>query len=217
MRKQIGVIGVGGRMGSLLSELIAQHQSYVLGPSFMRSRQSTTSLEDVFKANKIVVDFSSSDLVEHTLAAALSVPKPFVICTTGWQKDHTRKQIKALSKEVPIVIAPNTSIGACLQLYLAKQVAKILGEEYDIDILEKHHRNKSDAPSGTALALLNSVQEEKKRYHNLNYKPYSVGQSPRPKQVIGFAVRRSGNLPARRAQYILYSSRRGHHYRAHSV
>ena len=191
--KKIGVIGESGRMGILLCEVIKQHPNYDLGPGFSKSNE-LSSLNYIFKENDYVIDFSSANLIEHILTSAIKNPKPLVICTTGWSLEKTEKSIDELSKIVPVVISSNTSVGACIQRYLVKQLSKLLDNEYDIDILERHHRNKIDSPSGTAKSLIKEVQKEKLSKYNLDYKSYDYQDIIRPDNYIGMMVQRAGNL-----------------------
>ena len=195
MSRKVGVIGQTGRMGTLLTKLLSEEQSYELGLSFSRSETPEEDLVKVFQENDLVIDFSSSELLKYTLEAALRHPKPFIICTTGWCKETFESLIHQLAHIVPIVIAPNTSIGAVLQLYLATQLAEILDESYDIDILEKHHKQKTDTPSGTAKALIEAIQQSKENDHSLRYELYHGHTGPRPLHSIGLSVQRSGQLP----------------------
>ena len=192
--KNIGVIGESGRMGSLLCKAIDNHPNYNLGLGFNKSKQ-LSNLDNVFEKNDYVIDFSSAELIEHTLLSAIKTPKPLVICTTGWSSEKIERLIDELSKVSPVIIASNTSIGACVQRYLVRQLSKLLGTEYDIDILERHHRNKIDSPSGTAKSLLEEIQQEKLSQHNLDYQSYDYQNSIRPENYVGIMVQRSGNLP----------------------
>ena len=198
MKTRVGIIGATGRMGVLLTELLVADDTYALGLGFSRSTQADVGrergLEAVFEENDMVVDFSSHHLVESILQTARKTPKPLIICTTGWSRVAVEKTIASISKQVPIVIASNTSVGACLQRHLAGVVAE-LSESYDVDISEKHHRNKIDSPSGTAKELLKTIQQDKKTTYNVDYKSYNpLTDGKRPPHRIGMTAQRSGNL-----------------------
>jgi 4-hydroxy-tetrahydrodipicolinate reductase len=193
MKQPIGIIGNTGRMGRLLTDQINKHPKFITGVGFDHSR--TIALEEVFQQNDYVVDFSNSELIEAVLNTAANHHKPLVICTTGWSYNEQLPLIEKIAQKAPVVIASNTSVGAYLQRYLVKQLAKILGEEYDIDISEKHHRHKIDIPSGTAMTLIEDIQAVKKQHHNLSYQAHPLEKGPRPEHFIGVAVERSGNLP----------------------
>lgn len=199
MAKTIGIIGIAGRMGSLLVEVLNQHGQYIVNSGFDRRQVQNIrifpSLTDVFEFNDYVIDFSSSSITEEVLQAALSVPKPLIICTTGWKYEMIEHDLNLLSQQVPVIIASNTSLGAYLQRHLVRQLAKVLDVEYDIDLVEKHHRNKVDIPSGTAMQLLSDIVEVKKKEYNANYQYYSLQHGPRPENFINVNVERSGQLP----------------------
>jgi len=193
--KNIGIIGISGRIGQSLYHQCAEHNTYHCPGGYDRSKPVQgslfTSLKDLFAACDYVVDFSSPDLMTAIIDACLSHPKPLVIGTTG----HTslRDKVKALAQEVPVIIAPNTSLGACLHRHLVKQIARFLPENYDIDILERHHRQKKDHPSGTALALADVIKEEKERLGQTYISVLPC--SPRSSQTIQITSLRSGQTP----------------------
>ncbi len=191
----IGIIGNTGRMGQVLTQVIKQHHDFSCGAGFSRSQKPYVTLQEVFSQNNYVVDFSKPELLVELLQAAIANPKPLVICTTGWAPQEIQPILMQLAAKVPVVVASNTSVGAYLQRYLVQQLANILGEEYDIDILEKHHRHKVDNPSGTATSLLHDIQAAKKQQHGIDYKSYPLEKGPRPEHFIGTAAARSGNLP----------------------
>jgi len=161
MIKNVGIVGATGRVGRSLVDVLNGSTKYVLGPSFGRRQCEGTFLADsiteVFRDNDCVVDFSSPKLIQEVLKSAMVSPKPLLIGTTGWDRSLCEDLLEPLSKLIPIVIAPNTSIGAAVQLDLARYLVRFLGKGYDIDILEKHHRNKADKPSGTAKQLQEGI------------------------------------------------------------
>ncbi len=195
MTKNIGIIGVTGRMGSLLADLIKSHSYYSLGPCFSKSLKPYIELDSLFKDNDYIIDFSSASLTQIILKLAVLNPKPLIICTTGWSTKELDEPLKILAEMVPVVITSNTSIGASIQRYLARQLAKILDAEYDIDVLEKHHRNKVDRPSGTAKSLIDDIKKEKQLNYSSIYKSDEYIEGKRPENFIGTAIQRSGNLP----------------------
>lgn len=195
MVKKIGIIGFTGRMGKLLADKIEKHAHFLIGPGYSQSKSHQTSLEDVFLANDYVIDFSKHHLLASILETAIKIPKPIVICTTGWYQKDYQNLITQASKKVPLVIAPNTSVGAYLQKRLVSELAKILNADYDIDIHDKHHRHKIDIPSGTAQDLIHEIQKAKKSHQGLDYEASILEKGPRPNNFIGISVERSGNIP----------------------
>lgn len=112
----------------------------------------TASLEEIVDQGDVVIDFTSpqSTLSNIRVAAARNVA--MVIGTTGIEGDILA-EIQELSQEIPCVMAPNMSVGVNVMFKIIREMAEILGKDYDIEILEAHHRLKKDAPSGTALGL----------------------------------------------------------------
>jgi 4-hydroxy-tetrahydrodipicolinate reductase len=192
--EKIGIVGNSGRMGNLLAAAIENHKHFTLGLGFSRNQQPYAPLQEVFSENDCIIDFAKGEMVEELLKTAIIKPKPLIICSTGWQYDKVAHLISQLSNKVPLVIAPNTSIGSYLQRYLAKRLAEFLDDEFDIDIIEKHHRHKVDIPSGTVNTLITDIQKTKQRL-GLQYKAGVLAENgPRPDNFIGLAVLRSGNL-----------------------
>jgi 4-hydroxy-tetrahydrodipicolinate reductase len=104
------------------------------------------------KKNLVVIDFSRVEASLGFLKSAAEKATPVVVGTTGFSAEHLR-EIKGLTRRTPILLSANMSLGVNLLLSLLGKVARTLGEDYDVEIVEAHHRYKKDAPSGTALAL----------------------------------------------------------------
>jgi len=150
----------------------------------------TDSPKNAFADADVVIDCSHPEALERHLAEALNLRKPYVVCITG-MSDSQKSSLENSSQKIPILIAPNTSLGIALLRKLALLAAEVLGPSYDISILEMHHRNKADAPSGTSLSLaqpLMSLEHLKK-----NAPPYP-SRSPRPAGTIECAVLRGGGV-----------------------
>ncbi|MHC0449563.1 MAG: 4-hydroxy-tetrahydrodipicolinate reductase [Candidatus Lariskella arthropodorum] len=194
MKKKVGIIGVSGRFGAAIFEILEKHQDYLLGLCFSRSESDSLTLENLLTQNDYIIDCSHYSLTAQVIAEALRTPKPLIICTTGLEMIKIKSQLDILSKKTQIVIVPNTSFGAYMQRFLATQLAKALDSTYDIDILEKHHRNKLDCPSGTANSIISDVISTKKREHNLQYGIYRADDGKRGENLIGVAAQRSGNI-----------------------
>ena len=193
-KKLVGIIGITGRMGKNLKDALFDHDKFSVGPGFARSASPHISLKEVFEKNDYVIDFSSHELLPSILTAALTEPKPMVVCSTGWSKESMEPLLYEVMQKTPLIIAPNTSVGAYLQRKLIRELAKALSLEYDIDIGDKHHRNKVDTPSGTAMSVLKDIQKIKKEHWGLSYANYPLEKGPRPDYFIGMNSERSGNL-----------------------
>jgi 4-hydroxy-tetrahydrodipicolinate reductase len=162
---KVGVVGASGRTGSqvvaalLESQNSSLHAAIVspgsarLGAAVAATAVCYSSELSALAGSDVVIDFSvpESSLAVATWCAAQRVP--VVVATTG----HTLKQldsIRALATSIPVVIAPNTSLGAAAVSLLSEVAKQMLGDSFDIEVLEIHHRGKKDAPSGTAKAIV---------------------------------------------------------------
>ena len=132
----ISIFGASGRMGQAIAEAVELRDDVRIAEHH----------PDVF------VDFSVPAAVEAHLAQALRARKPILIGTTGLGPDHQRL-IDEAAAGIPLICAANTSLGVNLLAHLVREAAARLGEDWDLEIVEMHHRMKVDAPSGTALML----------------------------------------------------------------
>lgn len=140
----------------------------------------------------VIIDFSNPALLSSLLDYAVSHKNPAVICTTGFSKEQVAA-IKEASKEIPVFYSGNMSLGVNLLIELSKKAASVLGQDFDIEIIEKHHHHKVDAPSGTALMIadqISSVLEEEPRYV---YDRHSYRKA-RSKSEIGIHSVRGGTI-----------------------
>lgn len=144
---KIGIIGSAGRMGqALVDAIVADGQEYVGGVD------KGDDLAALVAACDVLVDFSSPHALEANLDACVAAGKPIVIGTTGLEERH-HFLIDDAARDIPVLQTGNTSLGVTMLAALVEQAARQLGEDWDIEILEMHHRHKVDAPSGTALLL----------------------------------------------------------------
>ncbi len=111
-----------------------------------------SDLEYIIDKGEVIIDFSTPEATLSHVRIAAENEKAIVVGTTGLT-DKEIEEIRRLSVRIPIVLAPNMSLGVNILFKLVEDVAKVLGEDYDIEIVEMHHRFKKDAPSGTALKL----------------------------------------------------------------
>ena len=144
---KIGIIGSAGRMGQALVDAIQ-----AAGHEHAGGVDKDGDLAVLIAASDIVVDFSSPHALEANLDACVAAGKPIVIGTTGLGERH-HFLIDDAARDIPVLQTGNTSVGVTMLAALVEQAARQLGEDWDIEILEMHHRHKVDAPSGTALLL----------------------------------------------------------------
>lgn len=151
-----------------------------------------TNFGDVAETPDVIIDFSDPSNLSDLLAFATAKKIPAVIATTGYN-DEQLAQIKEASKIIPVFFTFNMSLGVNVLACLAKSAAKILGDDFDIEIIEKHHNQKIDAPSGTAIMLanaVNSVFDEKKEYEYDRH----IKREKRRKNEIGMHSIRGGTI-----------------------
>ncbi|WP_395634694.1 4-hydroxy-tetrahydrodipicolinate reductase [Sphingorhabdus sp.] len=144
---KIGIIGSAGRMGQALVDAIAAD-----GQEYVGGVDKEDDLAALVASSDVLVDFSSPHAIEANLDACVAAGKPIVIGTTGLEERH-HFLIDDAARDIPVLQTGNTSLGVTMLAALVQQAARQLGEDWDIEILEMHHRHKVDAPSGTALLL----------------------------------------------------------------
>ncbi len=157
---KVGIVGSTGRMGEYLIknvledselELTILHVFDELKVAVPDSVIITNSMEEVLKESSVVIDFSAPIATQELCENALKNPTPLVIATTGLN-EHQQNLLVEVSKEMPMLYSSNMSAGIALLKQLVEQVSATL-RDFDIEIVEQHHRYKVDAPSGTALTL----------------------------------------------------------------
>jgi len=147
---------------------------------------------DIKEKADVILDFSIPAALDGLLKYALLNKMPIVLCATGYSKEQLAEIDKA-SGEIPVFRSGNMSIGINLLADLIKRACKVLGEDFDIEIVERHHRRKVDAPSGTAVMLADAAAE------TLQEKPEYIFEReskrrPRSKNEIGISAVRGGTI-----------------------
>lgn len=155
--------GASGKMGNFISMTAKKdtNMEIVAGVDKINCGQSYPVFDSFQKVNTdadVIIDFSHPVLLDSMLEFAIYKKIPVVIATTGYSEAQIDK-IKEASKIIPIFFSFNMSLGVNLICSLSKKAAKILGDDFDIEIIEKHHNQKIDAPSGTAIMLANAVND----------------------------------------------------------
>ena len=151
-----------------------------------------SSFSDINVKADVIIDFSNPALLDDLLDYAVLNNIPAVIATTGYS-DAQIEKIKSAAEKIPIFFTFNMSLGVNLIASLAKKAAQILGDGFDIEIIEKHHNQKLDAPSGTAIMLANAINSVFGDKLNYEYDRHSVRRK-RPKNEIGIHSVRGGTV-----------------------
>ena len=174
----IGLFGASGRMGSAIAEAAADRDDVSI----------------VDEQCDVLVDFSAPEGLEAHLDEAVEAGKPIVIGTTGLDERHQRL-IDDAAQLIPVLQAANMSLGVNLLAHLVRQTAERLREDWDIEIVEMHHRHKVDAPSGTALLLGQAAAEARGLELGLvSDRGRDGATGPREPGHIGFAALRGGSV-----------------------
>jgi 4-hydroxy-tetrahydrodipicolinate reductase len=176
---RISLIAPDGRMGKAIAKAVADDDRFAIDQDH----------------GDVLVDFSAPDALRASLDRAVSAIVPILVGTTGLQPDQ-QTMIEDAATNVAVIYAPNTSLGINLLKDLVEQATGRLGPDWDIEILEMHHRNKVDAPSGTALMLGKSAAkgrgatlQELSRFDRISEHPHA-----REPGSIGYASLRGGSV-----------------------
>jgi len=211
--RPIAITGASGRMGRAIAASIAVDTTVQLGGALVRPGSALLGLDaavlsgtaetgcvisqDVAGAvatSDCVIDFSTPDVCIDALRACVDAGRPLVIGTTGFSPAQLA-EIDGASAQLPIVLAPNMSVGVNVAFKLIALAARALGDDADIEIIEAHHRGKRDAPSGTAVRMGEIVASETQRELDQVALYGRQGLSePRDAQTIGFATVRAGDI-----------------------
>lgn len=210
---RVGITGAAGRMGHALLRACFNNHHMVLSAAVERPDSPavgadagevagfqrlgipvTGDLEPIIDGLDVVVDFTRPEPALTTLALCRQHKKRLVIGTTGFTPEQ-RAEIEDAAKHIPIMLAPNMSVGVNLCLKLLEITAKVIGEDSDIEIIEAHHRHKVDAPSGTALRMGEVVAEalgrDLKECATWGREGHTGERDPKS---IGFSVIRAGDI-----------------------
>ena len=191
--------GCNGKMGRNIAALIADDPEITLAAgvdTFDEGKNPFPVFKDIRDCDTeadVIIDFSAAPAVDNLLTYCEEKKVPCVLCTTGLSEEQLQR-VEEVSKKVAILKSANMSLGINMLLKLLKEAAKTLVPAgYDIEIVEKHHNLKKDAPSGTALALGDTINEEFDNEFDYVF-DRSTRREVRPKKEIGFASVRGGTI-----------------------
>lgn len=191
--------GCNGRMGQVVSRLVSEDDRFIIAAGTDISPEKTknsypvySSLPEVVGKSDVIIDFSNIKGLPELLKFAVEKSIPVVICTTG-QSDKDKEMIREASQKIPVLTSANMSVGINLILGLVKTAAKALEGSFDIEIIEKHHNQKADSPSGTALAIADSINSALETRDEYVFGRHSKTEK-RSKTEIGIHAVRGGNI-----------------------
>ena len=195
---KVAIVGCNGKMGYFVAASVESNPNAqtVFGiDAFGENKHSFPvykSFDEAAEKPDVIIDFSNPAALDGMLSYAVENSVPCVICTTGYSAEQV-EQIQKASERIAIFYSGNMSLGINLLIELSKQAAKVLGDTFDIEIVEKHHNLKVDAPSGTALMLADALsatleQEPQYVYNRQCYR------KKREKNEIGIHSVRGGTI-----------------------
>ena len=191
--------GCNGKMGQVISEIVSQDDTtkIVAGIDTIDNKLNEyplyTVIDECREEADVMIDFSNAKATNQLLDYALRRKLPLVLCTTGLS-DEQNSMVEEASKEIPILRSANMSLGVNTLITLAKMAAQVFGNAgFDIEIVEKHHNLKVDAPSGTALALADAINETLNNEYEYKYTRHDKREK-RSKKEIGLHAVRGGTI-----------------------
>ena len=187
---KIAITGSNGRMGRALIRAVKLNPNVSQGSILNRGDDINRVLKDF----DVLIDFTRPEATLNALSVCQSAGKAMVIGTTGFS-DDALKAIDQASSDIPIVFAPNMSVGVNLTLKLLETTAKVIGADSNIEIVEAHHRHKVDAPSGTALKMGEVIANALGRdLSECAVYGREGTEEPRDRKTIGFSSIRGGDV-----------------------
>ncbi|MCQ5128309.1 4-hydroxy-tetrahydrodipicolinate reductase [Butyricicoccus faecihominis] len=194
----IALSGCNGRMGHVVTDIVSKRSDMRIAAGFDLNAAKTGDFPvfaDPFEYTgvcDVIIDFSNASSTEHLLSYCEKHQVPIVICTTGHSAEQLQN-IRAASAKFPVFRSGNMSLGINLMIDLLKKSAGVLGEGFDVEIIEKHHNQKLDAPSGTALMLADAVSEALPYDAAYVYDRHERREK-RPAHEIGISAIRGGTI-----------------------
>jgi 4-hydroxy-tetrahydrodipicolinate reductase len=195
---KIAISGANGHMGKVINSVISERNDCEAVAGIDVVTESCAGFPIVSSPSElpvkpdVIIDFSHPSALDKLLDYCLSTGTAVVIATTGYT-DEQIASIKKAAEQIPVFFTFNMSLGINLLIKLAKTAAEILGDQFDVEILEKHHNRKLDAPSGTAIMIANSINETLDNRCNYVYDRHSQ-RKKRDKNEIGIHSVRGGTI-----------------------
>ena len=195
----IAIVGCNGKMGCFVAQAVQSREdcNVLFGvDAFGESNYDFDvfkTFDEATETPDVIIDFSNPAALDGMIAYAVNNKVPCVICTTGFSKDQIAK-IEDAAKTIPVFYSGNMSLGINLLMKLLQEAAqKLCAEGFDVEIVEQHHNKKLDAPSGTALALADSINEAMDNQFEYVYDRSGV-RKQRDKKELGISAVRGGTI-----------------------
>ena len=155
---RVVLVGADGRMGQAVATAVAKDADLTIVAGVERGELLAPAIE----TSDVVIDFSAADATEAVCRACAAHGRPLILGTTG-HSPAQKNSVAAAAQRIPVVFAANFSVGVNVLFALTRQAVELLGDDFDLDVIEMHHRTKKDAPSGTAKRLLEILQKARGR------------------------------------------------------
>lgn len=203
---KLGVLGAGGRMGRAIIDAIATAPDCALAGGVERPGHPDcgngigdgmilcANAAPLARQSDVLIDFTAPDALDEHLRAAIEGKAAILIGTTGLGASH-HGAIDSAARDIPVLQSANMSVGIAVITALIEEATRVLDQDWDIEILDWHHRHKVDAPSGTALALGEAAARGRgSTLARLQLPPHELGGAARRTGGIGFATLRGGSV-----------------------
>lgn len=194
----IAISGCNGKMGKIIYNLVNEREDckVIAGIDINTTSYAdfpiVSSPDNLPVKPDVIIDFSHPSTLDNLIAYSMTSGVPVVFATTGYSEEQIRK-IKAASEQVPVFFTFNMTLGINLLVELAKKATAVLGEQFDIEIIEKHHNQKIDAPSGTAIMIADAINSVLDNSYQYMYDRHSQ-RKKRDKKEIGMHAVRGGTI-----------------------
>jgi 4-hydroxy-tetrahydrodipicolinate reductase len=219
---RVAVTGAAGRMGGRIITAIKEAEGITLAGATERAGHDgigsdagstagcgplgvkiSPSLEEALADADLLIDFTFPEVTLENIQVCAALGKGIVIGSTGFTPAQ-REVIKGYAEKIPVVLAPNMSVGVNLCFKLLKDVAATLGDDFDVEIVELHHNKKKDSPSGTAVRMGEVVAEALGRDYNAVANFHREGMcGERTKEEIGMQTERGGDIVGEHTVYFI--------------
>ncbi len=219
---KVAIVGAAGRMGGRLIQAVMETDGLELSGAVERPGHPhigtdagllvavgklgvpiTDDLAETMKNADILIDFTFPDVTLKNLEICASLGKMVVSGSTGFTPEQN-EQVRKYAKQIPVVLAPNMSVGVNACFKLLKEAANILGDDFDVEVVELHHNQKKDSPSGTAVRMGEVVAETLGRDYNQVANYHREGMcGQRSKEEIGMQTIRGGDIVGEHTVYFI--------------
>ena len=195
--KKVVIVGACGHMGRVIADIVSGREDCTVIAGIDKAGGGAAfpiypDFDSLTEKPDVIIDFSHPSVLDSMLGYCLTNGVPVVVATTGYSQEQV-EQIHKAAEQIPVFFTFNMSLGINLMAELAKKAVSVLGGQFDIEIVEKHHNQKLDAPSGTAIMLADVINKALDKPSTYVYDRHSV-RAKRSKNEIGIHSIRGGTI-----------------------